>query len=237
MSFPRHPRTPAPSPAQNVHRWRKLEGSDPATYEMIQKIQTLQRRLISKTEEVVEKDLLLAERDKMHAELQAMLARQPGPEVAEQVAQYQALLNERTRQLKALASELNMHQAQLTEYKAEVRRGGAWRPGVVCVCVCVPGAAPWMHLPRAAPCLALVQVERVTREMLETKKQYYEVTRRRAGEQQLQRTGGSVTGAGEPDTAGTEATTFAARAAEAQRTSAQGSAPRFVGGGFNVHAA
>lgn len=36
----------------NVHRWRKLEGSDPATYEMIQKIQTLQRRLISKTEDV-----------------------------------------------------------------------------------------------------------------------------------------------------------------------------------------
>ena len=33
----------------NVHRWRKLEGSDPATYEMIQKIQTLQKRLIMKT--------------------------------------------------------------------------------------------------------------------------------------------------------------------------------------------
>ena len=43
----------------NVHRWRKLEGSDPGTYEMIQKIQTLQKRLISKTEEVVEKDLLI----------------------------------------------------------------------------------------------------------------------------------------------------------------------------------
>lgn len=35
-----------------VVRWRKLEGSDPATYEMIQKIQTLQKRLIAKTEEV-----------------------------------------------------------------------------------------------------------------------------------------------------------------------------------------
>lgn len=43
----------------NVHRWRKLEGSDPSTYEMIQKIQTLQKRLIGKTEEVVEKDLLI----------------------------------------------------------------------------------------------------------------------------------------------------------------------------------
>ena len=39
----------------NVHRWRKLEGSDPATYEMIQKIQILQRRLIKKTEEVSDK--------------------------------------------------------------------------------------------------------------------------------------------------------------------------------------
>lgn len=36
----------------NVHRWRKLEGSDPETFEMIQKIQMLQKRLISKTEEV-----------------------------------------------------------------------------------------------------------------------------------------------------------------------------------------
>lgn len=36
----------------NVHRWRKLEGTDSDTYEMITKIQTLQKRLIAKTEEV-----------------------------------------------------------------------------------------------------------------------------------------------------------------------------------------
>ena len=55
--------------SMNVHRWRKLEGSDPATYEMIQKIQTLQKRLISKTEEVVEKDLLITEKEKLYVEL------------------------------------------------------------------------------------------------------------------------------------------------------------------------
>merc|ERR1712146_382392 len=33
----------------NVHRWRKLEGSDPAMYELIQKVRTLQKRLIKKT--------------------------------------------------------------------------------------------------------------------------------------------------------------------------------------------
>merc|ERR1711865_727077 len=67
----------------NVHRWRKLEGSDPATYEMIQKIQTLQQRLIKKTEEVVEKDMLIQEKERLYIELKKILARQPGPEVAE----------------------------------------------------------------------------------------------------------------------------------------------------------
>merc|ERR1719230_1229295 len=73
----------------NVHRWRKLEGSDPDTYEMIQKIQTLQKRLIAKTEEVVEKDLIIQEKEKLFLELQNILAAQPGPEVMEQLEMYQ----------------------------------------------------------------------------------------------------------------------------------------------------
>ena len=36
----------------NVRRWRKLEGSDPASYELIQKVQALQKRLIEKTEDI-----------------------------------------------------------------------------------------------------------------------------------------------------------------------------------------
>ena len=104
----------------NVHRWRKLEGSDPATYEMIQKIQTLQKRLISKTEEVVEKDLLIQEKDKLYVELKSILARQPGPEVAEQLSVYQSNLRAKTRQMKAMASELNMYQAQVNDYKYDI---------------------------------------------------------------------------------------------------------------------
>jgi predicted RNase H-like nuclease (RuvC/YqgF family) len=36
----------------NVHRWRKLEATDSETYELMTKIQSLQKRLIQKTEEV-----------------------------------------------------------------------------------------------------------------------------------------------------------------------------------------
>merc|ERR1712134_253258 len=106
----------------NVHRWRKLEGSDPDTYEMIQKIQTLQKRLIAKTEEVVEKDLIIQEKEKLYVELKNILARQPGPEVAEQLSVYQTNLREKTKQMKAMAAELNMYQAQVNEYKFEIER-------------------------------------------------------------------------------------------------------------------
>ncbi|CAF3918888.1 unnamed protein product [Rotaria magnacalcarata] len=57
----------------NVHRWRKLEGSDPSTFELIQKIQLLQKRLIQKTEEVVQKELLIQEKEKFYAELKRIL--------------------------------------------------------------------------------------------------------------------------------------------------------------------
>jgi len=106
----------------NVHRYRKLEGSDPKRYELIQKIQTLQKRLIVKTESVVEKDLLLQEKEKLYAELKNLLARQPGPEVAEQLSVYQHSLKEKTRQMKAMAAELNMFQAQVNEHRYELER-------------------------------------------------------------------------------------------------------------------
>jgi chromosome segregation ATPase len=104
----------------NVHRWRKLEGSDPQRFDMIRKIQALQRRLINKTEEVIEKDLLIQEKEKLYIELKNILARQPGPEVAEQLSVYQQNLKEKQRQMKAMNSELEMYKSQLNEYKNDI---------------------------------------------------------------------------------------------------------------------
>ena len=59
----------------NVHRWRKLESTDIETYELIQKIQSLQKRLIAKTEEVSEKDVLIQEKEKLYIELKNILAK------------------------------------------------------------------------------------------------------------------------------------------------------------------
>ncbi|NXO86478.1 CFA58 protein, partial [Sitta europaea] len=105
-----------------VHRWRKLEASDPTTYELILKVQRLQKRLISKTGEVIEKEFLLQEKEKLYVDLRHVLARQPGPEATEQLQQYRGVLRDKAKQIKALSSELSMCEAQSKEYKQEIER-------------------------------------------------------------------------------------------------------------------
>lgn len=107
----------------------------------------------------MEKELLIQEKEKLYLELKHILARQPGPEVAEQLTIYQQTLKEKTKQMKvmpsctfffflnicstplnfkylgkdfefnlcclffqSMASELNMYESQVNEYKYEIER-------------------------------------------------------------------------------------------------------------------
>merc|ERR1712050_65836 len=106
----------------NVHRWRELEGADPATYEMIQKGKSLQKLLIAKTEEVVEKDAQIQEKEKLYVQLKSIIARQPGPEVAEQLAWYSQNLKEKTGHMKQMAEELEMYHNQVKDLRDEIDR-------------------------------------------------------------------------------------------------------------------
>ncbi|KAM6911713.1 cilia- and flagella-associated protein 58 [Lycodopsis pacificus] len=106
----------------NIHRWRRLEGSDPGKYELIQKIQALQKRLIAKTQELEEHELLLQEKEKLYVELKHIMARQPGPEAAEQLQQCQWTIRERTKKLQALVAEVRLLDSKMNEYKSENQR-------------------------------------------------------------------------------------------------------------------
>merc|ERR1719265_1984490 len=106
----------------NVHRWRKLEGSDPATYEMLQKVTTLQSRLIHKSEEVMAKDALMVDKEKAYLTLKSILARQPGPEVREQLEMYEENLKEKTKQMRTMSQELKHYHGQVADLKDEIER-------------------------------------------------------------------------------------------------------------------
>merc|ERR1711990_277096 len=106
----------------NVHRWRELEGSDPATFEMIQRVKKLQKDLITKTEEVVEKEVQIQEKEKLYVQLKHIIARQPGPEVAEQLAWYSQNLKEKTSHMKQMATELKMYHSSVKDLRDEIDR-------------------------------------------------------------------------------------------------------------------
>ncbi|XP_074528557.1 cilia- and flagella-associated protein 58 [Halichoeres trimaculatus] len=103
----------------NIHRWRRLEGSDPDRYRLIQKIHSLQQRLIAKTQVLEEQELLLQEKEKLYVELKHILARQPGPEAAEQLQQCQWSLREKSKKLKGMMAELRILDSKMNEYKSE----------------------------------------------------------------------------------------------------------------------
>jgi len=106
----------------NVHRWREIEGSDPATYDAIQKVKALQKLLIAKTEEVVEKDALVQEKEKLYVQLRSIIARQPGPEVAEQLTWYSQNLKEKTAHMKQMAAELEDYHTEVQDLRDEISR-------------------------------------------------------------------------------------------------------------------
>jgi len=97
----------------NAHRCRKLAGTDPDLFEMRLKVQKLQRRLIAKTELVVENEVLIQQKEKQIQELREVMKTLPGLEEAKRMSTVQQSMKSKVRQMKALAAELNMHQAQV----------------------------------------------------------------------------------------------------------------------------
>uniref|UniRef100_A0A8B9L963 Cilia and flagella associated protein 58 n=1 Tax=Astyanax mexicanus TaxID=7994 RepID=A0A8B9L963_ASTMX len=104
---------------KNVHRWRQLEASDPSTFELIQKIHSLQRRLITKSKEVVEKELLLQVNTLLSFNVPHNPARPIGRWRALRVP-WRQLIKRQWGQ--ALTAELNMYRSQVQEHRNDTER-------------------------------------------------------------------------------------------------------------------
>ncbi|VDN95961.1 unnamed protein product [Rodentolepis nana] len=104
----------------NVHRWRQIEGGDPTSLELIRKIHTLQKRLLNKTEEVVQKELQIGEKERLYVDLKQTLLRKPGPEVAEQMYIYQNALKEKQAALKVMKQEAEKYEESIKQYKQKI---------------------------------------------------------------------------------------------------------------------
>jgi chromosome segregation ATPase len=59
----------------NIHRWRKLKLCDPSTYDLILKVNFLEKRLIVKSQQIASLHLKFIEKDKLFIELKKFLLR------------------------------------------------------------------------------------------------------------------------------------------------------------------
>ena len=105
--------------SQNMHRLHRLKWSEPQTYDLHQRIYQLQRELVKKNNEVEQKGRLVAEKEKLFVELKGVIARQPGPEVAEQLNVYQDTLAKKVSQMRAMKISLRHFHTQVEHYKSQ----------------------------------------------------------------------------------------------------------------------
>ncbi|KAG7201001.1 hypothetical protein KM043_003356 [Ampulex compressa] len=108
----------------NVHRWRKLEGTDPTSYELLAKVQLLQRRLARMAAQAIDREKRIRDTERLYANLCEITAKQPGPRSAVELAldRTRRALRERGRRMKCLVAELNAHEVQASEHRLEVER-------------------------------------------------------------------------------------------------------------------
>ena len=104
------------------HRWRKLEGIDPDSLELHYKISLLQKRLISKTEECVEKEITIQDLTKELSNSKKLANKKPLFEIEESIKKYKQELTKQYDRMKAIIAELNMYRNQVEEYKSDNNR-------------------------------------------------------------------------------------------------------------------
>ena len=73
-------------------------------------------------DQVVVKQNVIKEQEKLYVELKNVLARQPGPEVVDQLAIYQKNLRAKQQQYKKMQSELEIYQVQTEELKSAIEQ-------------------------------------------------------------------------------------------------------------------
>lgn len=105
----------------NATRFKRLEGGDLTEEQLQEKVERLSARLVAKEEQALEKDLVLAEVDKLVGRSTAQVRAGQSDTVllAKTVNTYQMKIKDGNRKLMALVSELSMYQAQALQLQQQ----------------------------------------------------------------------------------------------------------------------
>ncbi|RNF02626.1 flagellar associated protein [Trypanosoma rangeli] len=102
----------------NLHPNHQLASSDPEAYALTAKVNKLQRELIARRTELTEKEQRIKQQETSYLQCKATVARQLGPEIAEQITLYQGNLAKKAGQMRAMMASLKYFREQTELYQA-----------------------------------------------------------------------------------------------------------------------
>ncbi|KAL6254573.1 hypothetical protein P5V15_014625 [Pogonomyrmex californicus] len=105
----------------NIHRWRKLEGTDPTTFELIKRIHILQKRIIKISSDMIDKERKLKNTEKLYMNIRNILSMQPNQQMAN-FDKIHSTLRKRGKKIKCFIAELNMYEAHIEENKQDMTK-------------------------------------------------------------------------------------------------------------------
>jgi len=104
------------------HRWRKLEGIDPDALELQYKISLLQKRLIAKTEECVEKEITIQDLTKELVNSRKLANKRPALEIEESVRMYKQELQKNALNSKSIMAERNLFENKVRDLQNQIEK-------------------------------------------------------------------------------------------------------------------
>ncbi|XKL60299.1 hypothetical protein PGB90_001315 [Kerria lacca] len=104
----------------NIHRWRKLKSTDPNAYELIAKIQLLQKRILAKSEVISEKEEQMKELTTLYENLRNSTDNLSKTKITNELYFLRKESNEKSKKIQTLITEMNMYESHAAEYKLEL---------------------------------------------------------------------------------------------------------------------
>lgn len=104
----------------NANRWRSIGNVELDDFELMGKIQTIQKKLIQTTQDMIGTDYQISAHKQTISNLKEMMEKNPGVKEAEKFMLLQRNLRMKTRKMKASAAELNLFRFKISEIKGKI---------------------------------------------------------------------------------------------------------------------
>ena len=104
----------------NIHRWRKIEATEPEKYEKIIKIQEIQKRIVEKNEQIKKQEIEIQNKEKELFEYKNIISRHAYNNTEEDIKKFKNTIKEKTGNMKQMIFELKNAQDNIKKLNVEI---------------------------------------------------------------------------------------------------------------------